>query len=507
MMKNTAAAQIRQDETPQGGRVFFSSAGRSLIEEDEIRLISVGIDIGSATAHMMMSRITLERLDTRYIVADRETLYSSDIFLTPYQDNGDIDADLLRVFFDGAFTASGIDRSEIDTGALILTGVAVRRRNARAIGTLFAADAGKFVSVSAGDRLETFMAAHGSGAIAASRRGHTVACVDVGGGTTKIAICRDGEVISITAVEAGARLVVVDDDDKVVRIEDFGARSAEAIGAPLKFGDTAPRRLRARLGLAMARNIGQALLGQAEARWLRLPQMPTGISCDGVIFSGGVSEFIYGLSDTNFGDLGSDLAVALRDMANGMGIEIIPQRSGIRATVVGASQHTIQVSGSTVFIDPDQTLPLRNLATIRPSLELAEDINPVTVARAIRAALVARDLVDGGAPVAVALDWSGAATFHRLDGLCRGLVAGIADVLAEGHPLVIVANGDVGGLLGMHCRENDLLDNAIIAIDGITLSDFDFVDIGEVILSTGSVPVVIKSLLFPGEHPAKVMHV
>jgi ethanolamine utilization protein EutA len=153
----SATAQVPVEETPQGGRVFFSGAGRSLIEEDEICLTSVGIDIGSATAHMMLSLITLERLDTRYVVAARETLYSSDILLTPYLANGDIDADQLSTFFDGAFAASGVDRADIETGALILTGVAVRRRNARAIGTLFAAEAGKFVAVSAGDRLETLL--------------------------------------------------------------------------------------------------------------------------------------------------------------------------------------------------------------------------------------------------------------------------------------------------------------------------------------------------------------
>ena len=133
-----------------GGRIFFSGASRSLVEEDEITLTSVGVDIGSATAHMMISRITLERMDTRYVVAEREVLFQSDILLTPYLPDGDIDAAKLGEFFDSCFAASNIERSAVDTGALILTGVAVRRRNARAIGTLFAAEAGKFVSVSAG---------------------------------------------------------------------------------------------------------------------------------------------------------------------------------------------------------------------------------------------------------------------------------------------------------------------------------------------------------------------
>lgn len=499
----TAQGLAMREETQEGGRIFFSGASRSLVEEDEITLTSVGIDIGSSTAHLMQSRITLERLDTRYVVADREVLFTSDILLTPYLPNGDIDADALGGFIDDAFEASGIGRDAVDTGALILTGVAVRRRNARAIGTLFAADAGKFVAVSAGDRLECLLAAHGSGAVAASRYGHTVLNIDVGGGTTKIAVCRRGEVTALTAVEAGARLVVTDEEDRVIRLEEFGARTAEEMGVKLAPGDVCDRRMRARLGLLMAARIGRAITGAELNDWLRLPPLPAGLRFDGVIFSGGVSEFIYGTEDGTYGDLGPQLANALRDMAGGLDLPILPQAGGIRATVIGASQHTIQVSGSTVFLDPVETLPLRNLATIHPELDLAEDaISPVSVAKSVRAALSRHDLLEGDKPVAVALEWRGSATFQRLDALSRGLVGGLADVLARGHPLVVVADGDVGGLLGMHCRENDLLDNAVVTIDGISLADFDYIDIGEVIQSTGAVPVVVKSLIFPEDATA-----
>ena len=68
----------------EGGRVFFSSTGRSLVEEDEIVVLSVGVDIGSSTSHLVFSRIVLERLDSRYVVTIRETFYQSDILLTPY---------------------------------------------------------------------------------------------------------------------------------------------------------------------------------------------------------------------------------------------------------------------------------------------------------------------------------------------------------------------------------------------------------------------------------------
>src|SRR5215475_5828548 len=181
-----------------GERIFFSSTGRTLADEDQICV--VGVDIGSSTSHLVFSRIVLERLDSRYVVTIRETFYQSDILLTPY---------------------SAAD--EIDTGALILTGVAVRRRNARKIGELFARQAGKMVAVSAGDSLETVMAAHGSGTVARSIRDNaTVMNVDVGGGTSKIAVCFGGKVIAHTALDVGARLLCLDPDGKIVRIEEAG---------------------------------------------------------------------------------------------------------------------------------------------------------------------------------------------------------------------------------------------------------------------------------------------
>src|SRR6516162_1148242 len=188
------------ESSDQGGRIFFSNTGRTLAEEDEICLLSVGIDIGSSTSHLVFSRIVLERLDSRYVVTERETFYQSDILLTPYASADEIDADALGEFIRKQYDSAQVDPDEIDAGALILTGVAVRRSNARRIGELFAAQAGKLVAVSAGDSLETVMAAYGSGAVARSIRDEaTVMNVDVGGGTAKIAVCRDGAVIAITA--------------------------------------------------------------------------------------------------------------------------------------------------------------------------------------------------------------------------------------------------------------------------------------------------------------------
>ena len=70
-------------------------------------------------------------------------------------------------------------------------------------------------------------------------------------------------------------------------------------------------------------------------------------------------------------------------------------------------------------------------------------------------------------------------------------------MLARGHPLVLAGDGDVGGLLGIHLREEMRISNAIISVDGLELKDFDFIDIGTMLPSSGAVPVVIKSLIFP----------
>src|SRR3984885_12679786 len=163
----------------------------------------------------------------RYFVTERESFFQSDILLTPYAGEDTIDAEALGAFIAQQYKDAKIDPDEIDTGALILTGVAVRRKNARPIGKLFAIEAGRMVAVSAGDSLESVMAAYGSGAVARSiRRAAPVMNVDVGGGTAKIAVCADGKVIDVTALDVGARLVVLDGERRIVRLEQAGRRFA-----------------------------------------------------------------------------------------------------------------------------------------------------------------------------------------------------------------------------------------------------------------------------------------
>src|SRR3990170_4723029 len=216
-------------------KASFSNANRHMQEEEELQLTSVGVDIGSSTSHLVFSRLELTLEGSRYRVTRREVLNESDILLTPYVDDTRIDVEALGAFINQQYKDAKIRREEVDTGALILTGVAVRRRNARAIGELLAQEAGKFVAVSAGDGLEATMAAHGSGAVARSvRNGETVLNVDVGGGTSKLALCAEGKVREVTAVDIGARLVALNGNGVVTRIEEAGRRHAGAAGIKLE---------------------------------------------------------------------------------------------------------------------------------------------------------------------------------------------------------------------------------------------------------------------------------
>ena len=502
----------------EGGRIYFSNVRRSLEFEDEITLISVGVDIGSATSHLVFSRLRLERLDNRYVVSERTVVHESEVLLTPYCSALEtpaeplIDAAALRHFIDRQYGLAGVRPEQIDSGALILTGVAVRRSNARAIGELFAAQAGKFVAVSAGDALETTLAAMGSGAAARSVRDSAcVMNIDIGGGTSKIALCEGGAVVAQTVIDIGARILSFDAQGRLLRAEAAGTRLAAAVSLTLEVGAVPDAAGLRRLVGAMADHLLCALRGgtpvASTAALLRLPPLPTAPRPDLLMFSGGVSEYIYGRSRQAYGDLGPALAQAVLQRVQAFGPRIAAPIQGIRATVVGASQYTVQVSGSTIFVEPAQTLPLRNLPVITPRLPLKDEVLVVeAISAAIQTALQRMDLHGGERSVALCYHWSGSASFARLDAFCRGVAAGLHAVLEQGGVLVLVGDGDIGGLVGIHLHSELGLQNAVVSIDGIVLHEFDFIDIGALLDTSGAVPVVIKSLVFPQTaavgHPA-----
>jgi ethanolamine utilization protein EutA len=162
-------------------------------------LKSVGIDIGSSTSHMVFSRLTLRRqgaaLSGRFKVTDRQVLFRSKIMLTPYLSDTLIDVEQVQHFIANAYREARLQPDDIDTGAVIITGEALKKENAQPIVEYFAQYAGKFICAAAGHNHEALLAAYGSGAVDLSRsEAKTVLNVDMGGGTTKFALIAHGEV-------------------------------------------------------------------------------------------------------------------------------------------------------------------------------------------------------------------------------------------------------------------------------------------------------------------------
>jgi len=472
-----------------------------MAEEDRIVLTSVGVDIGSSTSHLLFSRLELERQDGRYVTVKRDVLYQSDILLTPYAGAATIDGGALGAFIDHQYQAAGLARDQVDTGALILTGVALLRENARAIADLFAGEAGRFVAVSAGDNLEATMAAHGSGAVALSETRGAIMNVDIGGGTTKVVICRAGHAAELMAIDVGARLVAFDAEGRLTRLEPAARDIAARLGLALDLGHiVAPEDLRALAAYMVDQLIGEIHADGASAgsHLLRTEALRNRGGIAGITFSGGVSEFVYERVGASFGDLGPAIASELRRRAAELGAPVLETSGGIRATVIGASQYTIQVSGSTIYLSPLDVVPVRNIPVVMPRFPWHEaEFEAATVCQVIQDALRRFDLLDASAPVALAARWEGSATFSRIKAFCAGAVQAMASHVANGHPLILVFDSDIGGLLGLHFREEMRLALPIISIDGLELREFDYIDIGALIPTSGAVPVVIKSLVFP----------
>src|SRR4029077_16347577 len=184
-----------------------------------------------------------QALSSRFVVTSREVLWRSPIALTPFLADGAIDVQELGRFIHGAYHQAGLARADIDSGAVILTGEAIKRKNAKAIDELFAEEAGKFVCATAGHKLECTLAAHGSGAVRLSRkRSQCLLHVDMGGGTTKLALIENGKIVGVGAFAVGGRLLAQDasgawtriDDPARLGIEDLGGRKSVVDG---KSGD------------------------------------------------------------------------------------------------------------------------------------------------------------------------------------------------------------------------------------------------------------------------------
>jgi ethanolamine utilization protein EutA len=428
-------------------------------------------------------------------VVARKVAHRSDVILTPYSSERRIDTEAIAKFIERSYAEAGWSPDDVDTGAVITTGEAARKENASAIVQLFSGQAGKFVCATAGHHLESLLAAHGSGAVALSRSAATplVLNIDIGGGTTKLAVCRDGRVEETAAIDIGARLVSWDRTGTIRAVTRAGARVAKQAGVKIAVGDSRDERALD----AVAEQIADLALRIPTGKdfddasiWLTEPLLARG-PFRTLVFSGGVGEYINGLQDAEFGDLGLRLGRAIqRRLAE---FEVLRPVESIRATCIGASQYSVQVSGDTLFLSDPSLLPLRDLAAVavRP-----ETPNAAAIADEIRRGITRLDREDGR--FALAVRWRHGPAYPALRELCAGIADGTRDLLGATSPLVVVLDADLAGIVGQMLRDELGVRAPVICVDQIALSDLDFIDIGEVVREKAVVPVVVKSLVFSG---------
>jgi len=476
--------------------------------QDHVSLVSVGIDIGSAGTQVIFSRLDLRRmgedLSSRYLVVARETLFQSPVALTPYQSEERIDEAGLDTIIDDAYNAARLHPDDIDAGVVILTGEALRRENAQAIAGVLAEQGGEFVCATAGHHMEAMLAAYGSGAARVSHdAGARILNIDIGGGTTKLALIERGQVIGTAAVHVGGRLQVVGADQRIVRLDPAGRDLAAEAGYSWKRGDVAAPAAMERVAEWMADALIAAILTRplphaVEHLYLTDPLPDLG-RIDGVMISGGVGEFVYRRESRDFGDLGRLLGLALRRKidAGAFPWPLLPPGECIRATALGASEYSVQLSGNTIYIsDAGELLPRRNLQVLQPPCAFGERIDPDELARAIRGHYTAFDLREGESEAALAFRWRGPPSHERIAAFALGIARGLTNTVAKRRPLFIVIDGDIAQTLGSILREEMQISGEILVLDGVTLWDFDYIDLGRIRLPSQTVPVTVKSLVF-----------
>src|SRR5215471_1214959 len=476
--------------------------------QDHVTLTSVGVDIGSSGTQIIFSKIHLRRLaedlTSRYYVVKRETLFLSPVSLTPYQSETRIDDAALRAIIDAAYAAAGISPKDVDTGAVILTGEALRRENAQAISAMLAEAGGDFVCATAGHHMESMLAAYGSGAaLASAERAARILNIDIGGGTTKLAICEGGCVLATAAVHIGGRLQVMDGEGRIVRLDPAGRAHARRAGFDWKLGDIVRDPELDKVAATMVDTLISALVAcpmPDDVAALYLTDPLTDMSgTAGVMASGGVAEYIYGRETRDFSDMGLRLGRAIRKKldAGALPWPLLAAGECIRATALGASEYSVQLSGNTSYIsNPGLLLPRRNLQVLQPPYAFEDVVDADAVAQVIRTHLKAFEAESVDAEIALAFHWRGVPSYERIHAFAQGIARGLADKVAAKQPIYVMLDGDIAQTLGAVLREDCKVMSEILSIDGVMLMDFDYIDLGRVRVPSYTVPVTIKSLVF-----------
>lgn len=435
-------------------------------------LLSVGLDVGTTSTQMVVSRLTVHNRAGAFAVPEleiqeRELLYQSPVYFTPLLEGNRMDAPALRRIVEREYERAGISRADVDTGAVIVTGETSRTENAAAVTEALADLAGNFVVAAAGPDLESVLAAKGAGAVDYSEKtGETVLHMDIGGGTSNLALIRRGGIAATGCLNVGGRLIKLDGGiityiSPVLRGIFQGAvgdRLTEEAGLRLA------RRLTEALEMAAGLRPSDGLLERlttAEAEGT-LPLNEPGEALT-LSFSGGVADCIrQPLPWEQFGDLGVLLGRAIRESALCAGKYVLGSQT-IRATVIGAGCHSTQLSGSTVF-SQNVSFPLKNIPVIQSENQRVQQEGPVFLA----------------------LPGLRDPSYQQLSALA-GELAGLP------QPIYLCLEQDMAKALGQALALRLGTNAAILCIDRIRVRAGDYLDVGE--QRGPAFPVVVKTLV------------
>jgi ethanolamine utilization protein EutA len=475
-------------------------------------MLSVGIDVGTSTTQLVFSRLRMADRSAFFSVpkvdiVSRDIVYRGAVHETPLVPHSAlIDTEALVKIISAEFSRAGF--TQADTGAVIITGESARKENARAVLESLSGRAGDFVVSTAGPGLEAIIAGQGSGAAEWSRRNLAAAVnLDIGGGTTNIAVFDNGEVKASGSYDIGGRLVRV--KDGVITSVSGAAREAahwkglSALEAgmpadePLLYGlcEAFAEILEMALGLRPAESILEKMCTPGAGDFVVPPAL------DGLFLSGGVADFVYegqrsaGVQDIfAYGDIGPLLGRAIRKSAL---CGKAPLRRGaetIRATVIGAGSCTVNLSGSTIFYEGD-VFPQKNLPVLRLSPEEeaacyqgAADIP----ADRLRWFLAQHD----AAAAAVAIKGEANPDYKKIRNAARVFAVLGDEVLAEGLPLIILSESDTAKALGQETSAQLKKKRPVAALDCIAAAEHTFIDIGLPLAGGAAVPLVVKTLIF-----------
>ena len=469
------------------------------------KLLSVGLDIGTTTSQLIVSELTVQNQASAFAVpemtiADRKILYQSPVMFTPLLDESHVDGAKLGQMIRKEYEKAGISRESVDTGAIIITGETSRKENARAVLEGLEDLAGDFVVATAGPDLESVLAAKGSGAVELSAEmGKTVLHMDIGGGTSNLALIEEGRIVATGCLNVGGRLVKFDEGGRVIYVSPVlegltdlrvGQRPenvdtlAELLASALEMaaGLREPTDLMERLWTKETNN--SVIAGQC-AHWgsnsRRLPRRfaPRNDSKMVISFSGGVADCIgKDLPERTFGDMGPALGRAIFKSRLCQG-EYVLGRHTIRATVIGAGCHSAQLSGSTVF-HRNMGFPAKNLpvVTISEEEQASEDLPAL-----LRSRLAGHD-----GPAVAALPGFAAAGYRQIAALAEKLLAGFGR-----RPVYTVTERDMAKALGQAIALRAEPERRVLCLDRLRLEEGSYLDVAAPV--GPALPVVIKTLI------------